>query len=263
MHKKRLIFTDLYNLHLEIGSVLMKPQKTMKTFLGQKEREKLLGFFKKHDSKQVKYTTATQVRRKCIGPDGKIRANISEMSNLGWYEHMARVCWFESRHFSLFAQEHGQLTNFVNEYLEGELSLISLLWIQRESFSRKLQIIIKDPKGERSRFPHDELFKKLKKFPLSKFQLVPEWKTVVTETISSRDPLPYYGLSLRPLFFKIYDELASLLNGEYKICRCAYWNCNDVFWKSRITHKYCSPNHRSIVSSTRYHHKWHRKYRNY
>ncbi len=91
MHKKRLIFTDLYNLHLEIASVLMKPQKTMKTFLGQKEREKLLGFFKKHDSKQVKYTTATQVRRKCTGPDGKIRANISEMSNLGWYEHMTRA----------------------------------------------------------------------------------------------------------------------------------------------------------------------------
>jgi len=132
VHKKRLIFTDLYNLHLEIGSVLMKPPKTMKTLLGQKEREKLLGFFKKHDSKQVKHTTAEQVRRKCTGPSGKIRADISEMSNLGWYELMAGVCWFESRHFSLFAQEYCQLTNFVNEYLEGELSLVSLLWMQRD-----------------------------------------------------------------------------------------------------------------------------------
>ncbi len=250
MHKKRFIFIDLYNLHLEIGSVLFKPQQTMKTLLGQKEREKLLGFFKKHDSKQVKHTTAEQVRRECTGPNGKIKANISEMSNLGWYERMARVCWFESKHFLLFAQEYGQFTNFVNEYLEGELSLVSLLWLQRKSFSRRLQIIIKDPKGERFRFPHDELFKKLKKVPLSKFQVAPEWKTLVTERISSQDPFPYYGLRLRPLFYEIYAELASLLNGKHKICRCAKPKCNNVVLKLRITQKFCCRQHRSCVSST-------------
>ena len=162
-----------------------------------------------------------------------------------------------------FAKEYCRLTDFVNEYLEGKLSPLRLLWLQQESFSRKLQILIKDPNGEIFHFLDHELFKKLKKVPLSKFQVVPRWKTVVTERISSQDPFPYYGLLLRPLFYEIYDELANLLKGRYKINRCAYWNCDNIFWKSRITHKYCSPGHRSIVSSTRYHHKRYRKYRNY
>jgi len=251
MGKKRFIFIDLYNLHLATGPILTEYLKTNTISPDLDVREKLLQFFKDHASDLLKYTTPDGVRRNHRTPSGEIKkADLDEASSLGWYELRFAISWFETMDFLCFARQYQGLREFVDEYLEEELSFESLSWLQRETFGRKLCIFVKSPQGKVYPFPHRELSGKLKKIPLSRFHITPDWRTVVPEIISDEDF--YCGVEVRSLFFDIYVELADLLEGKYKIDRCAYWNCHNIFWKSRITHKYCCTRHCHIVAQTRY-----------
>lgn len=250
--RKRFVFIDLYNLHLAMSPVPTEYQETRTSFLGRDGKEKLIEFFKDHAPNLVKYSTAKEVRRRCTTPSGEIKVGLDEASSLGWYEFTFGVSWFESKHFLLLARQYQGLRKFVDEYLEEELSLESLLWLQRETFVRELCIFVKSPEGKVYRLPDRELSEKLKKIPLSEFEITLDWATtVVPGRLSDKIPFPYFGgIELKSLFFNIYDELADLLKDKYKIDRCAKPKCCNVFLKSRITHKYCSPRCRSWVSST-------------
>lgn len=259
--QKKFVFVELYNLHLAIRSVSRKHGGTRTSWLDRDGKEKLVQFFKEHAPNLTRYVTAHEIKRKFTTPSGEIKIGFDGTSSLGWYKLTSGIPWFESEHFLPFASQYKSLRKFVHEYLKGKLSLESLLWLQGETSARELRIFMESPEGKAYGLHDPELSEKLKKIPLSEFQITADWTAVVPGRLSGKTPFPYFGgIELKSLFFKIYDELAGLLERKYEIGRCAYeTKCKSIFWKSRITQKYCTPGHRSSASSTRYYGKWIRK----
>lgn len=264
--KKKLAFLDLYNVHLDTDSILKSYREKKKIIFSQGEKDKLMRFFEEYAPDFVKHRTAEEVKRAYpMNRDGRLVVDIDKVPySLGWYEHHASISWFQSEHFIRFIRQCHLLRRLVDDWVDKkEISSQSLGWLLSESFTQKLKLLWMGPNGKVYRSLKDsELQAKLRDDPSSKVKLRVAWKTVTSETISPRDPFPTYGGTLKPIFQRIWTELADLVNDEYKIARCAYRNCHNVFRKVRITHKHCSRQCRSRVSSTRYRHKWYHRDRN-
>jgi len=231
---------DLYNLHLNAGkreeSNNRLGKKEELIFPTEDERNRIINFFKKHaplkhwnmelliarlqrDNPQIDMANIEKLAREDIFWELfhlHLQAQSPEMvvsKMLDAYQTDKGVSWFESPvDFPTFADEYKSVKVLVDGYLQKEIPIESLAWLDMRRAQHTLTTKVEKQNGQQYYLNSLREVDKLHVIDLHTQKLI----------FVDKENFRYtFGIPLEELFYQIHMQLTMMLQGRLQIKKCA------------------------------------------